>query len=123
MLHGGEPITRGTRYILAVFAYLDGAPLLPTVQSRTGVSSVGSAGACSHTREHDAEEEKNVAGQRNYEKQNISLDGKGRETEKKVRDKECVGFGGVVWKTHSKGNPETSNTTTENNGMFSFNFN
>jgi hypothetical protein len=26
MLHGGEPVTRGRRYILAVFAYLAGEP-------------------------------------------------------------------------------------------------
>ena len=38
MLHGGEPITRGTRYILAVFAYL-ADPDAPTTASTTPSSS------------------------------------------------------------------------------------
>lgn len=53
VLHGGEPISGGTRYIIAVFAYLAGPPLAPSAAPSTGHPATATAafdeGTCSES--------------------------------------------------------------------------
>jgi hypothetical protein len=94
MLHGGEPISRGTRYILAVFAYLHGT-------ARPAPAASALLGDAAH-RDGMAEEAKPA---------------------KRARQEGCMGFADVVWKAPAQLTEKTSTAEEVQSGsLFSFNF-
>jgi hypothetical protein len=101
MLHGGEPICRGTRYILAVFAYLHGTA---TPAASTPHATLSGAA----------------------HRDGMSEDAK---PAKRARQEGCTGFADVVWKVSAqtaekKSTAEEKSTAAEaqSGGLFSFNF-
>lgn len=94
MLHGGEPISRGTRYILAVFAYLHGT-------ARPASAAPALLGDAAQ-RDGMAEEAKPA---------------------KRARQEGCTGFADVVWKVPAQLTEKTSTAEEVHSGSsFSFNF-
>jgi hypothetical protein len=100
MLHGGEPISRGTRYILAVFAYLHGTAKAPTAAAAVSDHRARGSGVF-----EDA------------------------KPAKRARQEGCTGFADVVWKVGSQaiaGNGVDARSgkaqEAQSGGLFSFNF-
>lgn len=121
MLHGGEPITRGRRYILAVFAYLGGAS--PTASpcahaaaahrrqaARASSSSSTSAATSASTSAIDGE--------------SITRTEEGSKPPKRVLQQDaCVGFGNVQWKAAKVEKcQEEEDSKGDSRGLFSFKF-
>lgn len=93
LLHGGEPVTRGRRYILAVFAYLAGSK--PVI--RTQLANHSGDGIPTKVENGD-------------------------NTRKRPTQEVCLGFGGVQWKAHKPNEAEEANSAGVSGGLFNFSF-
>lgn len=116
ILHGGEPIVCGTRYILAVFAYIAGTPVVPVA-----VAAVGTRRVCPTT-DHAHSSSNN--GGSSYDLVNAG-------TTKKARVQAAAGFKDVCWKVATPLNDPSGAATADDkedqsnsapSHMFSFNF-
>ena len=104
ILHGGEPIVRGTRYILAVFAYIAGSPA--SGNSASSLQSSSSA-ACS------------------AKSGKMSLDRADGETCEEVNKKqrvETAGLKDVCWKSQPSSSAPGDEAEPASSHLFSFSF-
>lgn len=93
ILHGGEPIVRGTRYILAVFAYIAGTPAAPRQPAAASSSK------------HPA----------------ASVEEADGGTAKRARVQAGAGFKDVCWKSQTQP-ADSESAAAEPSHMFSFSF-
>lgn len=95
ILHGGEPIVRGTRYILAVFAYIAGTPAALRQPAATSSSNPS---------KHPASAEEADGG-----------------TAKRARVQAGAGFKDVCWKSQTQP-ADSDSAAAEPSHLFSFSF-
>lgn len=99
ILHGGEPIVRGTRYILAVFAYIAGTP--PAAPPAVANSAKHAAAGDDGQGEGEGE-------------------GEGAPS-KRARVQAGAGFKDVCWKSQAQAQ-STDSAEVEPSHLFSFSF-
>ena len=104
ILHGGEPIVRGTRYILAVFAYIAGSPA--SGNSATSLQFSSSAACSSKTAKMPLDRE----------------DGGICEEVNKKQRVETAGFKDVCWKSQPSSSAPGDEAEPASSHLFSFSF-